>query len=356
MTLSDEVATAEVLTRIEGAAGRITLNRPKALHALTRSMCEAITQALLAWRHDPAVSLVLIDHAGERGFCAGGDIRVLAQSQADGGQAALAFFRTEYQLNHLLFTYPKPTVAIMDGVVMGGGVGLAMPCRYRVATERTRFAMPETAIGLFPDVGGGWHLPRLPRRTGYWLGLTGARIGAGDCLDLGIASHFVNAEAVAALKAGLCSDRQASQIDDRLDQAGVAPPPGEARPHLQTLEAAFQPPNLDQVIERLRSGDAWARGQAEILDSRCPASLAVTWRHLQQGGQARSFAEVMRQELRIAGRMVLRADFVEGVRAVVVEKDNAPRWSPPRLDDVSEDLVQAIFAPLHDAPEWAPLD
>ena len=193
-------AEPEVLSRVENGVGRLTLNRPAALHALNTAMCEIMIEALLAWREDSGVEAVLIDHSGERGFCAGGDIRMLAESGAGDGVAARRFFFAEYQLNALLFDYPKPVVTVMDGVTMGGGVGLAMPSRYRVATERTNFAMPETGIGLFPDVGGGWHLPRLPGQTGLWLALTGARLRGADCLALGIATHFVESGQVGALK------------------------------------------------------------------------------------------------------------------------------------------------------------
>jgi enoyl-CoA hydratase len=159
---------SEVITRIENGVGRITLNRPKAIHALNRPMCEAMIEALLAWRGDDAVQSVLIDHAGERGFCAGGDIRMIAESGAGDASEAKAFFKTEYQLNHLLFVYPKPITAVVDGIVMGGGVGISEPADVRIATERTTYAMPETGIGLFPDVGGGWFLPRLPGQTCGW--------------------------------------------------------------------------------------------------------------------------------------------------------------------------------------------
>jgi enoyl-CoA hydratase len=160
------MSQAEVIVTVEGRVGRLTLNRPQALHALTTNMCELMTAALVAWRSDPDIDLVLLDHSGDRGFCAGGDIRMLAESGAGDGVEARAFFHTEYRLNHLLFEYPKPVVVVMDGITMGGGVGLSMPARYRVATERTTFAMPETGIGLFPDVGGGWFLPRMPGHIG----------------------------------------------------------------------------------------------------------------------------------------------------------------------------------------------
>jgi enoyl-CoA hydratase len=184
-----------VLLGIEGGCGRITLNRPGALHALTLQMCQLMIGALQAWRSNPAVKAVLIDHSGPRGFCAGGDIRMLAESGAGDGAQARAFFFTEYRLNHLLFTYPKPVVALMDGVTMGGGVGLAMPSRFRVATERTTFAMPETGIGLFPDVGGGYFLSRCPGVLGEYLALTGQVIGAGQAIACGLADVQISADA-----------------------------------------------------------------------------------------------------------------------------------------------------------------
>ncbi|MBU3971312.1 MAG: enoyl-CoA hydratase/isomerase family protein, partial [Alphaproteobacteria bacterium] len=193
-------AESEVLARVDSGVGRITLNRPKALHALNRAMCEAMTDALLAWRTDDAVKSVLIDHAGERGFCAGGDIRMIAESGAGDASEAKAFFKVEYRLNHLMFDYPKPVTAIVDGIVMGGGVGISEPADVRIATERTTYAMPETGIGLFPDVGGGWFLPRLPGQTGVWLALTGARLKAADTVALGIHTHFVPSERIEALK------------------------------------------------------------------------------------------------------------------------------------------------------------
>src|SRR3712207_6339972 len=181
----------EVITQLDGQVGRIRLNRPKAIHALTKDMCSAMIAALLEWRANGSVKGVIIDHAEGRGFCAGGDVRMLAESGAVDGKDARAFFHEEYRLNHLLFTYQTPTVAFIDGITMGGGVGISQPCEFRVATENTRFAMPETAIGLFPDVGGGWYLSRLPGRTGVFLALPGARRDGSECLALGLATHYV---------------------------------------------------------------------------------------------------------------------------------------------------------------------
>jgi enoyl-CoA hydratase len=214
---------SDVIVAVENGVGRLTLNRPAALHALNTAMCEIMVEALAGWRNDPAIEAVLIDHSGERGFCAGGDIRMLAESGAGDGVAARRFFYVEYQLNTLLFGYPNPVVTIMDGVTMGGGVGLAMPSTYRVATERTNFAMPETGIGLFPDVGGGWHLPRLPGETGMWLALTGARLRGADCLALGIATHFVESSRIAALKEALVTEPLEQALTRFQTDPGAAP-------------------------------------------------------------------------------------------------------------------------------------
>jgi len=181
----------DVLISVEQGVGRIRLNRPKAIHALTTQMCEAMSAALLQWLHDPAVELVIIDHAEGRGFCAGGDVVMLARSGNEDASDARHFFFAEYRLNHLLFTYPKPTIAIMDGITMGGGVGISLPCDFRIATENTRLAMPETSIGLFPDVGGGWYLSRLPGRVGQFMALTGARLDGAECHYLGRATHNI---------------------------------------------------------------------------------------------------------------------------------------------------------------------
>ena len=188
--------TDDVLISVERGIGRLRLNRPKAIHVLTTAMCEAMSQALLRWRHDSNVDTIIIEHGEGRGFCAGGDVVMLARSGHTDSEEAKRFFFAEYRLNHLLFTYPKPTVAIMDGITMGGGVGISLPCTYRVATENTRFSMPETSIGLFPDVGGGWYLPRLPGRVGEFMALTGARLDGAECHYLGLATHYVEQAAL----------------------------------------------------------------------------------------------------------------------------------------------------------------
>jgi enoyl-CoA hydratase len=347
-------AEPEVLTRLEGRVGRITLNRPGALHALTTNMCRLMTDALLAWRDDPDVALVMFDHSGERGFCAGGDIRMLANSGAGDGREAREFFFIEYRLNDLLFRYPKPTLAIMDGITMGGGVGLAQPCRYRLATERTTFAMPETGIGLFPDVGGGWYLSRMPDHLGLWLALTGARIKAADCELLGIATDFVESARVAELKAAIMADPEGVETLLTEFEADAGRPPVAA--HQDEIARIFGASSVEAIVGGLEAaGSAWALEQLKTLATKSPQTLKVAFRQLQLGRAVATFADNMAMEYRIGARVVQRHDFLEGVRAVIVDKDNAPKWDPPTLEAVSEDLLDGIFAPLPSAEAWSPL-
>lgn len=348
------MSEAEVVTRIENGVGRITLNRPKAIHALNRAMCEAMTEALLAWRSDAAVQSVLIDHAGERGFCAGGDIRMIAESGAGDASEAKAFFLAEYRLNHLMFDYPKPMIAIVDGIVMGGGVGISEPADIRVATERTTYAMPETGIGLFPDVGGGWFLPRLPGQTGVWLALTGARLKAADTVALGIHTHFVPADRVDALKADLMREPAdpSSVVMRHAGDAGPAP----LSAHREAIDRLFAFDTVEEIFQALEAdGSDWALQQLETLKTKSPQSLKVSLRQIRTGATLNSFADNMAMEYALGGRVVRTHDFQEGVRAVIVDKDNAPKWSPADLSRVTNETLDALFAPLPDNEKWTPL-
>ncbi len=344
----------EVLARVSSGLGRLTLNRPKALHALNRAMCDAMIEALLAWRADDAVKSVLIDHAGERGFCAGGDIRMIAESGAGDASEAKAFFDTEYKLNHLLFDYPKPVTALVDGIVMGGGVGISEPADVRIATERTTYAMPETGIGLFPDVGGGWFLPRLPGQTGVWLALTGARLKAADTVFLGIHTHYLPSDALEAFRAILAAD-PAYPIDvaDGLETDAGEPP---IEPHLPAIDRLFAHDTVEAIFAALEAdGSDWALAQLATLKTKSPQSLKVTLRQLRTGASLESFADNMAMEYALGGRVVRTHDFQEGVRAVIVDKDNAPKWSPADLSGVSDADLDALFAPAPTGEEWTPL-
>ncbi|ESQ75019.1 enoyl-CoA hydratase [Asticcacaulis sp. AC402] len=329
----------DVVTRIEHGIGRITLNRPQALHALTTEMCVAMAQALTEWENDAQVHAVLVDHAeGTRGFCAGGDIRKIAQSGRGDGVEAREFFAVEYRLNAQIKRYPKPCIAVIDGITMGGGVGISVHGSHRIATERTIFAMPETGIGLFPDVGGGWFLPRLEGELGTWLALTGAQLRGSDVVAAGIATHFVQSEQIAALKAGILA--QGVDVIDRYAQA--VPTPAYAQ-HNETIDRCFGHGTMSEISLALNGdGSDWARKQAEILTKRSPQSLAVSLRQLREGRKMDSFEDVMRMEYRIASRITSTRDFSEGVRAVIEDKDNAPRWQA----DVTPEMVDSLFAPL----------
>jgi enoyl-CoA hydratase len=345
--------TQDVLTFAEGRIGRIRLNRPKAIHALNSDMCAAMLAALGDWRGDAAVEAVLIDHAEGRGFCAGGDIRMIAESGAGDGVAARTFFRLEYQMNHRLFTYAKPVVAFMDGITMGGGVGISMPAKYRVATENTRFAMPETGIGLFPDVGGGWYLSRLPGHLGEYIALTGVRLDGAECLALGLATHFLPAEALEEAKARIAADPQA--IEPILDALSAPAPAARIVAHREAIDRFFGEDTLEEILAALEAdGGEWAADQLATLRTKSPQACKVSLHLVREGRHMPSFEDEMRQEFAVASRVVQRPDFVEGVRAVIVDKDNAPRWSPATVEGVTDHVIDQIFAPLPEGQQWEP--
>ncbi len=351
------ISDASVIARVEGAVGRLTLNRPGALHALNTDMCRLMIAALQAWRADAAVTAILIDHAGERGFCAGGDIRMLAESGAEDGREAREFFFAEYQLNALLMElrHEKPVVAVMDGVTMGGGVGLSLPARYRVATERTTFAMPETGIGLFPDVGGGWHLPRLHGKVGLWLALTGARLKAADCELLGIATDVIDSARVGDFKAAVVADPDA--IERVLTEMEVDPGRAPVSDHRDAIDQLFCHESVEAIFAALAADPSnWAQAQLSALKTKSPQTMKVAFRQLQRGAEMHRFSDNMMMEYRIGARVVQRHDFIEGVRAVIIDKDNAPRWDPATLEGVTPAMLDAIFAPLPADEEWRPLN
>lgn len=348
------LSDAEVLCFAEGGVGRIRLNRPKAIHALTLGMCEAMIEALLGWRDDPLIRMIMIDHAEGRGFCAGGDIRFIADSGAGDGHDAARFFFTEYRLDHLLFTYPKPVVAFMDGITMGGGVGISQPARYRVATERTVYAMPESGIGLLPDVGGGWYLSRLPGRTGPYLALTGARIDGGESVALGLATHFIPAENLDQVKQTLLADP--GQVDAVLAQAEIAPPSAAILDHRGQIDRLFASDRLEDVLAALaEDGSEWAEKQLATLATKSPQTCKASLRLLAESLMLSDFADEMRSEYRVTTRICRRHDFIEGVRALIVDKDNAPKWNPATPEGVTDAMIDELFAPLPSGEEWTPL-
>ncbi|APZ99605.1 enoyl-CoA hydratase [Sphingopyxis sp. QXT-31] len=347
--------TEDVLVAQQGAIGRLSLNRPKAIHALNLDMVHAMTDALVAWKDDPAVQAVLLDHSEGRGFCAGGDIAFLRNSAlTDDGVSGRRFFHDEYQLNHLLFTYAKPVVAFMDGITMGGGVGIALPAKYRVATENTRLAMPETGIGLFPDVGGGWYLSRLEGRVGPFLALTGARLDGAECLALGLATHYLPVDKLAEAKARIAE--HPDRIGGILGELSATPPEAKILTHIADINRLFASDKLEDILAALEADPGeWAAKELAALRTKSPQTCKVALRQLADSLSLPDFAANMAMEYRIGSRVLTRPDFAEGVRAVIVEKDNKPQWNPATAEGVSDELIAAIFEPLPAQEEWTPL-
>lgn len=345
----DTLPEAPVQVRVEGQVGRLTLNRPKALHALNLEMCQLMLDALLAWRDDPAIALVLVDHVeGSRGFCAGGDIRMIAESGRTDGVEARAFFHAEYRLNTAIKHFPKPYVALMDGITMGGGVGISIHGSHRVATENTVFAMPETGIGLIPDVGGGWFLPRMGGEVGTWIALTGARLKGTDVRSSGLATHFVPSELLGNLKTQiLTADYHlgaAEMLGEILrSRSHPAPAPAYAE-HVNTIRSCFSFDSLSEITLALANqGGDWALKQLDILSGKSPTSMVVTLAQLRKGAEMQTFADNMQMEYRVAGRIIATHDFSEGVRAVIEDKDNRPVWSPAGVGEVESEFVDSLF-------------
>ena len=351
----------EVLCRIEGNLGCLTLNRPDALHALNQNMCRLMVDALLAWRQDDAVQAIWIDHApGTRGFCAGGDIRVLDESCRDDGRLARDFFRLEYQLNHLIKTYPKPTIAIMDGVTMGGGVGVSVHCTHRVATKHTVFAMPETGIGLMPDVGGGWFLPRLPGEIGVWLGMTGNRLKAADCRRAGITTDHVETSALPRAMDELSSALAASSLPGSSVSTGYAlravfevtgggceDPSQFTSERCALINRLFAHDRAEDIVAALHAEpDPWAAAQLELMNTKSPKLEKVALRLFREGAWLETFAENMTLEYAVVTRVVMQPDFHEGVRAVILDKDNTPDWQHSSIAEVPDSEIDELFAPL----------
>ena len=336
---------ADILFERRGHLGLITLNRPKALNALTHEMCVTMKAQLDRWAKDGAVETVAVQGAGERAFCAGGDIRALYESGKNKTPYALDFYRDEYRLNAAIKHFPKPYIAFIDGIVMGGGVGVSVHGSHRIAGAHITFAMPETGIGLFPDVGGSYFLPRIGGAIGFYLALTGARLKLADCLYTGVATHFVPAE-----KHGAVIESFAEGCDPDAALGGHCGDAGEAPlvERAADIERIFMLDGVEAILAALeKDGAEWARDTAKIMRTKSPTSLKVTWRQLREGMKL-GFDDCMQMEFRMVNRVVAGHDFYEGVRAAIIDKDGAPKWQPAGLEHVSEADVGAYFAPLGD--------
>ncbi len=341
----------EILFDRRGDLIVVTLNRPGALNALTLPMCRALDDGLRRWQADPAVGAVLIKGEGERAFCAGGDIRWLhGVLTTEGVAAACRFYAIEYPMNARLHHFGKPWIALLDGIVMGGGVGISVHGSHRIVTERTLFAMPETGIGLFPDVGATFMLPRRPGALGCYLGLSGARLGAADCVYAGIGTAHVAADGLAALEDALAETSLRADpfgaVDAVLAEFRSDPGPAPLLEARERVDACFRQDSLAAVLAALRAeASGWGAGQLEELAGKSPTSLAVTFRQLCKGATL-DFDSAMRLEYRLVHRFMAGHDFREGVRALLIDKDRRPKWRPDRLDEVSDAMVDRYFAPL----------
>lgn len=345
--------TDDILFSRTGDWGVVTLNREKALNALTWEMVKAMRAQLEAWVGDSAVKAVLVKGAGEKAFCAGGDIRWLYDAAKKNAAHATEFFRDEYTNNALIYHYPKPYVALIDGVVMGGGVGVSVHGDFRVAGDRTLFAMPETGIGLFPDVGGGHFMPRLRDGLGLYYALTGARAKAADCMAAGLATHYAPTDKMPALERALMetplSAHAHADIEAVLDSHRGDPGAAPINDLREIIGRHFQGhETLDALLQALRGDDsAFAQETHEILMRMSPTSLRITFEQMKRG-HGLDFDDTMKMEFRIVRRIMERHDFFEGVRALIIDKDRNPKWSPASVEKVSDKDIQKYFEPLGD--------
>ena len=342
--------SGDILFERRGSDGIVTLNRPKALNAITHQMVRALAAQLDAWAGDDAVTRVIVAANGERAFSAGGDIRALYDLITAGRQQeALGFFREEYTLNTAIKRYPKPYVPLIDGIVMGGGVGISIHGSHRVAGERYGLAMPEVGIGFFPDVGATYALPRLAGEIGTYLALTGERLKAADAVLSGAATHHVKSHRFGALIEALCgTDPVNAVLADFMESVG----PGEVMPRRRTIDRTFSQGSVEAILGVLRTESQkvtdqseWSARTAQIIRTKSPTSLVLALAQMRYG-RTHSFEACMAAEFRIVSRIVYGSEIIEGVRAVIVDKDNAPCWSPPDLVSVPDDLIGRHFAAL----------
>lgn len=349
--MSETISEEEIIVRREGRAGRITLSRPKALNALTYKMVLAIAEALETWARDPAVDLVLLDGAGDRALCAGGDIRSLYDSRLQGPAFARKFWADEYHLNAYIKRYPKPYVAIQDGIVMGGGIGVSSHGSHRIVTERSHLAMPETAIGLIPDVGGTWILGHAPGEAGLYLGLTGDALKAADAIHIGFADTFVPSSALDALKAALC-DPHAGPVDAVIGRFKQDPGASTVAGLAAEIAQGFSAPTVEGILAALGAmpGD-WAAKTRTTLLGKSPKALKLSLAAIRQARTLVTLEAALNVEYRLVCRLFEDGEFPEGVRALIVDKDRKPKWNPETLEGVSDALVHSYLAPFPEGQE-----
>jgi enoyl-CoA hydratase len=346
MTEEHNPNSNDLIIRREGRAGRITLNRPKALNALTHDQALRIEQQLDQWVDDGEVQLVILDGSGDRALCAGGDVLGLYDQRNDGGEFASRFWRDEYRLNSQIGRYPKPYVALMDGIVMGGGIGLSAHASHRIVTERSMLAMPETTIGLVPDVGGMWLLANAPGRLGEYLGLLGERMAAADALYAGFADTFIESARLEDFVAAL-TDPKGDPVGVTVAAFAMAPPPPVHADRQSDIDEIFAAETVEDVRSRLAASDIeWASNAVGALDQRSPLSLKLTLAAVRAARRMASLEEVLNLEYRLTTRLFEHGEFIEGIRALLVDKDKAPKWNPARLEEITPDMIAEFMAPL----------
>jgi enoyl-CoA hydratase len=340
-------AEPDLIARREGSAGVIRLNRPKAINALSLEMSLALDAALDRFQADPAVVLVLVEGAGERGLCAGGDIRGLYESSKAGGDLGKVFWRQEYIMNARIAKYPKPYVAFMDGLVMGGGVGLSGHARHRVVTEKTKLAMPEVGLGFFPDVGGTWLLTRSPGEIGAFFGLTGQTMNGPDAIFARFADAVVPSAKLPALRAALTAlppGATSTEVDTVIAGFATGESAGPIAAKQDSIDRWFAHDRMDDIFSALKRDDSeFAQSTLKVLNEKSPRGMVVTLELLRRARNATSLEECLVREYRAALEVFRSDDFREGVRAAVIDKDRNPKWSPPRIEDVTPDMVAPYF-------------
>lgn len=338
--------TDDIIIRQEGRAGRITLNRPQALNALTYPQIGQISAALEAWRADDGIALVILDGAGDRALCAGGDVLSLYETRDDGGQFASRFWWDEYHLNAMIARYPKPYVALQDGIVMGGGIGLSAHASHRVVTERSMLAMPETGIGLVPDVGGMWLLAHAPGHFGEYLGLLGERMNAGDALLMEFADTCVQSDALDDLISALVAP-DGDPVGVTIAHFAAAPPPPVLAARQDSVDDIFALGSVEEIIATLAVGtEDWQTKAFKTAGQRSPLALKLTLAAVRQARDMTSLEDSLNLEYRLVTRLFRHGEFIEGIRALLIDKDKAPKWSPPTLEEVSKEMIASFLAPL----------
>lgn len=335
-----------ILPGEKGDVGEIVLNRPKALNALSLSMCEALYVQLIRWEQDKKIKAVIIRGEGGRAFCAGGDVRSLYQHRNE-PDVMMNFFHQEYRMNQAIFHFTKPYISLLDGITMGGGAGISIHGSHRVASEFFSFAMPETAIGFFPDVGAGYFLNRCPKKTGYYLGLTGDTIELSDAVALGLVNHFVKREQLPDLITALCaadfSDCPLQHVSRLISEYHFSLGETQLMQHVLEIEDCFSGNDIASIFKKLHDlNNDWSKKVIATLKKRSPKSLAVTLCYLQRAATL-NFNEIMQLDLHLAGVFMQNADFFEGVRALLIDKDQSPKWSPATIEELNDGQIEKMF-------------